>query len=124
MWYSTNSDHRGNLIAEIIRNSDHTSINTDTHTRTPFAHNQTTTSPDITIIPNSLILKSTWNTKCALSSDHLPIITTINTRTRFKITTLRNSYTNYNKENWENFTKEIEDYHALNQQMYILLTKS
>ena len=110
MWHSNTNDHRGSLISDIINNSDHITLNTNTHTRTPFAKNQCNTSPDITIIPNDIFLNSSWKTNYALSSDHLPIITVINTRTHFKLSTLRNSFTNYNKANWENFTQEIDEF--------------
>jgi len=44
-----------------------------------------------------------------MSSDHLPITTTINTKMKFKIIQHRNSYTNYKKAKWEKFKQEIED---------------
>ena len=48
-------------------------------------------------------------TKIALSSDHTPIIITINTKTNFRLTQHRRSFTNYNKADWNRFTQEIED---------------
>ena len=35
LWHSYTNDHRGQLIAEVISNSDHISLNTDTPTRVP-----------------------------------------------------------------------------------------
>ena len=52
LWHSTLTDHRGKIISDIIQNSDHVAINTDTPTRIPFDKTQKTTSPDVTFIPN------------------------------------------------------------------------
>ena len=38
LWHSYTDDHRGQLIAEVISNSDHISLNTDTPTRVPNTH--------------------------------------------------------------------------------------
>ena len=48
LWHSYTDDHRGQLIAEVISNSDHISLNTDTPTRVPNTAFQQTSSPDIT----------------------------------------------------------------------------
>ena len=74
LWYSHTDDHRGQLISDIISNSEHITLNTDTPT-----------SPDITTISTTLYNRTTWHTIHALNSDHLPIITTINTRTKYKL---------------------------------------
>jgi hypothetical protein len=45
-----------------------------------------------------------------MHSDHLPIITTINIKTKLKaMTTDKRTVTNYKKANWTNFTAEIEE---------------
>ena len=44
----------------------------------------------------------------ALNSDHLPIITTINTRTKYKLKQNRHTFTNYRKANWTQFTTYTE----------------
>src|SRR6478735_356151 len=49
------------------------------------------------------------NRHFSISSDHLPITTTINTKTKFRLTQYRNSYTNYRKANWNKYTEEIEN---------------
>ena len=41
-------------------------------------HYNKTASPDITTVSNTLYYQTSWTTQYALSSDHLPIITTIN----------------------------------------------
>ena len=80
IWHSHTTDHRGDLIADLLGNSDHITLNTNTHTRLPFAANQRPTSPDITSITTNLYNRTHWETLNALNSDHLPILTTINTR--------------------------------------------
>ena len=108
IWHSHTTDHRGDLIADLLGNSDHITLNTYTHTRLPFAANQQPTSPDITSITTNLYNRTHWETLNALNSDHLPILTTINTRTNFRLQQNRQTYTNYNKANWQNFTTETE----------------
>ena len=106
--HSHTTDHRGDLIADLLGNYDHITLNTNTHTRLPFAANQQPTSPDITSITTNLYNRTHWETLNALNSDHLPILTTINTRTNFRLQQNRQTYTNYNKANWQNFTTETE----------------
>ena len=74
-WYSHTDDHRGQLISDIIRH----------------------TSPDITTISTTLYNRTTWRTIHALNSDYLLIITTINTRTKYKLQQNRHTFTNYRK---------------------------
>ena len=44
----------------------------------------------------------------ALNSDHLPMITTINTRTKYKLQQNKHTFTNYRKANWTQFTTDTE----------------
>jgi hypothetical protein len=74
----------------------------------PRAANQQPTSPDLTTATTDLHQRCNWETKTALSSDHLPIIITFNTGTSFRLVQHRRTYTNYKKANWEDFTEEIE----------------
>ena len=108
-WDSNTNDHRGNLIANIIQNSDHCILNTNTHTRFPFAKNQAPSSPDISTISSKLYNESKWETIQALSSDHIPISVTINTKRNYKIQQHRKAYTNYKKANWTKFSEEIDN---------------
>ena len=108
-WHSPITDHRGNLISDIIEQSTHRILNTDTPTRIPPARNQQPTSPDITTISTNIQCTTTWNTTQSLSSDHLPILITIDTKTNFRLIQHRKSYTNYNKANWVQFAQDIED---------------
>ena len=50
LWYSHTDDHRGQLISDIISNSGHITLNTDTPTRVPHTTLQQATSPYITTI--------------------------------------------------------------------------
>ena len=106
LWHSYTDDHRGQLIAEVISNSDHISLNTDTPTRVPITTFQQTSSPDITTVSNTLYNQTSWQTHHALSSDHLPIMTTINIRHNFRLQTYRRTFTNYKKANLTQFTKD------------------
>ena len=109
LWHSYTDDHRGQLIADVISNSDHITLNTNTPTRVPNTTLQQTSSPDITTVSNTLYNRTSWTTQHALSSDHLPIITTINIRTWT---------TDYNKTDgplpttrkadWTQFTEDTE----------------
>ena len=109
LWYSNQNDHRGTIIADVIQNSDHITLNTNTHTRLPYAKNQNPSSPDITSVSSNLYPQANWETIQALSSDHIPILTTIDTKCNYKLQQHRNSYTNYKKADWTKFTNEIED---------------
>ena len=48
LWHSYTDDHRGQLMADVISNSDHITLNTNTPTRVPNTTLQQTSSPDIT----------------------------------------------------------------------------
>ena len=108
LWYSPTPDHRGQLIADLITNSQHIVLNKDTPTRVPMTQGQRPTSPDITTATDEIHRHVTWNTLTALSSDHLPIKIRLNTKTNFRLTQHRHCYTNYNKANWTEFTNYID----------------
>ena len=97
LWHSYTDDHRGQLIADVISNSDHITLNTNTPTRVPNTTLQQTSSPDITTVSNTLYNRTSWTTQHALSSDHLPIITTINIRHDYRLQQNRRTFTNYKK---------------------------
>ena len=54
LWHSYTDDHRGQLIADVISNSDHITLNTNTPTRVPNTTQQQISSPDITTLSNTL----------------------------------------------------------------------
>jgi len=107
-WHSPTTDHRGTLIQDLIQNSDQIILNQNTPTRIPGNKNQQPTSPDITTISSNFAKFTTWQTITALSSDHIPIMITINTKANTIPQHTNRCYTNYRKANWKTFTEEIE----------------
>ena len=108
LWHSYTDDQRGQLIADVISHSDHITLNTNTPTRVPSTTLQQTPSPDITTVSNTLYNRTSWTTQHALSSDHLPIITTINIRHDYILQQNRRTFTNYTKTDWTQFTEDTE----------------
>ena len=108
LWHSYTDDHRGQLIADVISNSDHITLNTNTPTRVPNTTLQQTSSPDITTVSNTLYNRTSWTTQHALSSDHLPIITTINIRHDYRLQQNWRTFTNYKKADWIQFTEDTK----------------
>src|SRR5215469_13449577 len=77
-----------------------------TPTRKPTQHNQTPTSPDISLISPHLFPIATWTVHTDLNSDHLPIV--INLHNSIPLPPPLPSFTNYKKANWPLFTSYIE----------------
>ena len=95
LWHSYTDDYRGQLIADVISNSDHITLNTNTPTRVPNTTLQQTYSPDITTVSNTLYNRASWTTQLSsLSSYQLPIITTINIRHDYRLQQNRRTVTN------------------------------
>ena len=92
----------------IMANNNHITLNTNTPPRVPNTTLQQTSSPDITTVSNTLYNRTSWTTQHALSSDHLPIITTINIRHDYRLQQNRRTFTNYKKANWTQFTEDTE----------------
>ena len=57
---------------------------------------------------NTLYNRTSWTTQHTLSSDHLPIITTINIRHDYRLQQNRRTFTNYKKADWTQFTEDTE----------------
>ena len=55
---------------------------------------------------NTLYNRTSWTTQHALSSDHLPIISTINIRHDYRLQHIRRTFTNYKKADWTQFTED------------------
>jgi hypothetical protein len=104
-WHSGSDDMRGRLIADQISSSNYGILNWDTPTRVPT--NGSPSSPDISLASDSLITSSTWKTLTTLSSDHLPILISLQTTTTVNKSPHR-TYVNLKKANWEHYTQEIE----------------
>ena len=62
----------------------------------------------MTTVSNTLYNRTLWTTQHALSSDHLPIITTINIRHDYRLQHNRQTFTNYKKADWTQFTEDTE----------------
>ena len=107
LWHSYTDNHRQQLMADVIRNSDHLPLNIDTPTRVPNTTPQQTYSPDITTVFN-ILHNISRTTQQALLSDHLSIITTINIRHDYRLQQNRRTFTNYKKADWTQFTKDTE----------------
>ena len=108
-WHSPTTDHRGQIISDLLDNSNHITLNQNTPTRLPTTANQQPTSPDLTTASNDISRFVTWTTLNKMNSDHLPIKITYNTRSNFRQPQYRQSYTNYKKADWDNFTNHIEE---------------
>ena len=108
LWHSYTDDHRGQIISDVISNSGHITLNTNTPTTVPNTTLQRISSPDITTVSNTLYNRTSWTTQHALSSDHLPIITTINIRHDYRLQQNRRTFTNYKKADWTQFTEDTE----------------
>ena len=103
LWHSYTDAHKGQLIADVISNSDHITLNTNTTL-------QQTYLPDITTVSNKLYNRTSWTTQHALSSDHLPFITTINMRHDYRLQQNRRTFTK--KADWTQFTEDTESVFA------------
>ena len=99
LWYSPTKDHREQLIEDILLNSNHIILNTNTTKRLPPNQTQQSTSPDMTTALVDLHDCTSWQTIHSLTSDQLPLLTTLSlhhktTTTRFYFT---KTITNYQK---------------------------
>ena len=70
LWHSYTDDHRGQVIADAISNSDHITLNTNTQTRVSNTTLQQTSSPDITTVSNTLYNRTSGTTPLLVVSLH------------------------------------------------------
>ena len=107
-WLTTQqADNRGTDILHQLHTLN--ILNSRNHpTRQPLQRNQQATSPDITFCSPSLHLNSTWQTIHDLSSDHLPIIITVQL-THPNNPSFKRTYINYKKANWPRYTEQLEE---------------
>ena len=75
LWYSPTKDHRGELIKDILLNSNHITQNTNTPACLLFNQQHKPTSPNITTASADLHDCTSWQTIHSLISDHLPLFT-------------------------------------------------
>ena len=110
LWYLPTEDHRGELIEDILLNSHQITLNTK-HSNM-FIPNQTQqpTSPDITTASADLHDCTCRQTIHPLTSDHLPLLTTLSIHHKTKTTCSHFTKTlkNYQMANWASF-KHVED---------------
>ena len=69
LWHSYTDDYRGQIIADVISNSYHITLNTNTPTKVRNTTLQQTSSPDINTVYNTLYNWTSWTTQHTLSSD-------------------------------------------------------
>ena len=105
-WHSeANEDTRGRNLNDIINQLPIGILNEDQPTR---IFNNSSTAPDISMATNNLLPTSNWKIEHALSSDHLPIIISINTSTK-KIKAPKRTFVNFAKADWTKFTEYTEE---------------
>src|SRR5215469_6007101 len=77
-------------------------------TRIPTQRNQNSTSPDITFCSPNLLVDLTWTPITALSSDHLPLITSLKLQSPL-CSKVKTTFINYRKADWTSYKNYIED---------------
>ena len=75
--YSSIIDHIRELIKDILLNSNHIALNTNTPTHLPPNQTQQLTSPDIITASADLHNCTSWQTIHSLTSDHQPLLITL-----------------------------------------------
>ena len=74
LWYLQTKDLREELIEDILQNSYHITLNTNSLTCLPPNQTKQPTSPDITTVSADLHNCTSWQTTHSLTSDHLPLL--------------------------------------------------
>ena len=86
LWYSPTKDNKGELIKDILLSSNHITLNTNTPRRLPPNQTQQPTSPDITTASADLHDWASWQTIHSVTSDHLPLLSTLSIHHKTKTT--------------------------------------
>ena len=86
LWYSPIKDHRGELIEDTLLNFNHITLSTNTPTHLPPNQTQLSISSDITTASADLHDCTSWKTIHSLTSDHLPLLTTLSIHHKTKTT--------------------------------------
>ena len=73
-WYLPTEDHRKKLVKDILLNSNHITLNTNTSIRLLPNQTQPSTSPDIITASADLHDRTSWHTIHSFRSDHLPYL--------------------------------------------------
>ena len=111
LWYLPTEDHKGELIKDILQNSHHITLNSNTPTCLPPNQTQQPTSPDITTALANLHNCTRWLTLHSHTSDCLPLLTTLSIHHKTKTTHshFTKTITNYQKANWTLFKQHVEN---------------
>ena len=111
LWYSPTKDHRGELIKDILLNSNHITLNTNSPKCLSPNQTQQPTSPDITTASADLHDCTSWQTIHSLKSDHLFLLTTLTIHHKTKTTHSHfiKTITNYQKADWTLFKQHVEN---------------
>ena len=101
------TDRRGLLMEEWLAENEMMPINNGEKTRVNRASGNWTT-PDLTIIYNSMSNYTETKVLNELSSDHLPIMTLVNLDTEHHVKEYRIAW-NWKKADWEKYKQEVTD---------------
>ena len=106
---NTSEEKRGEQLADEIDAADYTILNENEATRLPT--NGRTTLPDVSLASNDIALLSDWSVSTSQTSDHLPILITINS----ELSTIdgpRRTYINFKKADRARYAKTCDKYIA------------
>ena len=83
-------------------------LNGDEPTRIPFTTDSRSTSPDVAFASPDLSLRFDWKVFNELSSDHMPVIVSLELFTAIQAKP-KHTFLNYGKADWASFTSQVED---------------
>ena len=103
---NTNEEETGEQLDDEIDAADNTILSENEAWRLPT--NGRSTSADISLASNNITLLYDWSVSTSLSSDHLPILITINS----ELSTIdgpRRTYINFKKSDWERYADACDE---------------
>ena len=104
-WYSRLTDTREIKMSHLINGSHYGILNCNSPTRAP--PNAELRSPDVSLASASFITSCSWQILLTLSSDHLPILITLQMKTPSN-PGLRRTYVNLKEAHWDRYRQEVE----------------
>ena len=106
-WLSSQStDVRATILLDQLE--DMVVLNGDEPTRIPFTTDSRSTSPDVAFASPDLSLRCDWRVFNELSSDHMPVIISLELSTAIQAKP-KHTFLNYRKADWASFTSLVED---------------
>ena len=81
-------------------------LNGDVPTRIPFTTGSRSTSPDVAFASPDISLGCDWRVINELSSDHMPVIISLELSTPIQA---KHTFLNYRKADWASFAFQVED---------------